>query len=351
MSFQVTLQPSGHQFQVEPDEKILEAGIKAGLSIPYSCRSGVCRSCRGTVLEGEVDFGDVHPTYLPDSDKAKGLALLCSAKAKSDLVVEVAELEALTGIKPGIVPCRVVKIERPSADVAVLDLRLPMNENMRFMAGQYVDFLLKDGKRRSYSIACKPSAEGVSHLELHIRHVPGGHFTDRLFGGAVKEREVMRFEGPLGSFYLREDSDKPILFLASGTGFAPIKAMIEHAIARGIQRPMQLYWGCRKPADLYMAALPEQWAREVPRFRYVPVLSEVSAQDDWQGRTGLVHQAVMADHPDLSGHEVYACGVPVMVDAAQRDFLAHCGLPEEAFFADSFLDESSKAAAPAASLT
>ncbi len=345
MTFQVTLQPSGHQFQVEPDEKILEAGIKAGLSIPYSCRSGVCRSCRGTVLEGEVDFGDVHPTYLPDSDKAKGLALLCSARAKSDLVVEIAELEGLAGIKPGIVPCRVVKIERPSADVAVLDLRLPMNENMRFMAGQYVDFLLKDGKRRSYSIACKPSAEGVSHIELHIRHVPGGHFTDRLFAGEVKEREVMRFEGPLGSFYLREDSNKPIIFLASGTGFAPIKAMIEHAIARGSQRPMQLYWGCRKPADLYMAALPEQWAREVPGFSYVPVLSEVSAQDGWQGRTGLVHQAVMADHPDLSGHEVYACGVPVMVDAAQRDFLAQCGLPEDAFFADSFLDESSKAAA------
>lgn len=345
MTFQVTLQPSGHQFQVEPDEKILEAGIKAGLSIPYSCRSGVCRSCRGTVREGEVDFGDVHPTYLPDSDKAKGLALLCSARAKSDLVVEIAELEGLAGIKPGIVPCRVVKIERLSADVAVLDLRLPMNENMRFMAGQYVDFLLKDGKRRSYSIACKPSAEGVSHIELHIRHVPGGHFTDRLFAGEVKEREVMRFEGPLGSFYLREDSNKPIIFLASGTGFAPIKAMIEHAIARGSQRPMQLYWGCRKPADLYMAALPEQWAREVPGFSYVPVLSEVSAQDGWQGRTGLVHQAVMADHPDLSGHEVYACGVPVMVDAAQRDFLAQCGLPEDAFFADSFLDESSKAAA------
>jgi CDP-4-dehydro-6-deoxyglucose reductase len=347
MSFQVTLQPSGHQFQVEPDEKILEAGIKAGLSIPYSCRSGVCRSCRGKVVQGEVDFGPVHPTYLPDSDKAQGLALLCSATARSDLVVEIAELEGLAGIKPGIVPCRVVKIERPSADVAVLDLRLPMNENMRFMAGQYVDFLLKDGKRRSYSIACKPSAEGVSHLELHIRHVPGGLFTDRLFGGEVKEREVMRFEGPLGSFYLREDSDKPIIFLASGTGFAPIKAMIEHAIARGIQRPMQLYWGCRKQADLYMAALPEQWAREVPGFCYVPVLSEVSAQDGWQGRTGLVHQAVMADHPDLSGHEVYACGVPVMVDAAQRDFLAQCGLPEDAFFADSFLDESSKAAASA----
>ena len=221
MSFQVTLQPSGHQFQVEPDEKILEAGIKAGLSIPYSCRSGVCRSCRGKVVQGEVDFGPVHPTYLPDSDKAQGLALLCSATAKSDLVVEIAELEGLAGIKPGIVPCRVVKIERPSADVAVLDLRLPMNENMRFMAGQYVDFLLKDGKRRSYSIACRPSAEGVSHLELHIRHVPGGLFTDRLFGGEVKEREVMRFEGPLGSFYLREDSDKPIIFLASGTGFAP----------------------------------------------------------------------------------------------------------------------------------
>ena len=286
----------------------------------------------------------VHPTYLPDSDKAKGCALLCQASAKSDLVIELKELEGLAGIVTGKVPCRVVSIARPAPDVAVLDLRLPMNENMMFVAGQYVDLLLKDGKRRSYSIACPPQPEGVSHVELHIRHTPGGHFTDRLFAGEVKEREVMRFEGPLGTFYLREDSDKPMVFVASGTGFAPIKAMLEHAFRRGIARPMTLYWGCRAKRDLYMLDLPQKWAAEHAGFKFVPVLSEPAPADAWQGRTGLVHRAVMQDFPDLSGCQVYACGAPVMVDAARADFAALCGLPVDEFFADSFLTEAERAA-------
>ena len=215
------------------------------------------------------------------------------------------------------------------------------------VAGQYVDFILKDGRRRSYSIANPPELKGTSTVELHIRHLPGGLFTDRLFGGGVKEREVMRFEGPLGTFYLREDSDKPIVFVASGTGFAPIKAILDHAFRRGITRPITLYWGGRRPKDLYLASLAEQWAKDHANFKFVPVISDALPEDAWTGRTGFVHQAVMADFPDLSGHEVYACGVPVMVDAAQRDFLAQCGLPEDAFFADSFLDESSKAATSA----
>ncbi len=345
MSYQVTLQPSGHSFTVEPDQKILVAGLAAGLFMPYSCRSGVCRTCLGKVREGKVELGFVHQNYLSDAEKADGCALLCQATAQSDLVIEVKELEGLAGIVVGTVPCRVVSITRPSSDVAVLDLRLPMNENMMFVAGQYVDLLLKDGKRRSYSIACPPQPEGVSHVELHIRHLPGGHFTDRLFGGDVKERDVIRFEGPLGSFYLREDSDKPIVLVASGTGFAPIKAIIEYAIRRNIKRSMRLYWGCRAKADLYMLDLPRKWAQEHAGFEFVPVLSEPAAQDAWDGRTGLVHQAVMQDLPDLSGYQVYACGAPVMVDAARADFVASCGLPEEEFYADSFLTEKERATA------
>jgi CDP-4-dehydro-6-deoxyglucose reductase len=345
MTFRVTLLPSGHSYTVEPGQKVLDAGLAAGLFMPYSCRSGVCRTCLGVLREGSVDYGPVHPTYLPDSDKAKGCALLCQASAKSDLVIELKELEGLAGIVTGKVPCRVVSIARPAPDVAVLDLRLPMNENMMFVAGQYVDLLLKDGKRRSYSIACPPQPEGVSHVELHIRHTPGGHFTDRLFAGEVKEREVMRFEGPLGTFYLREDSDKPMVFVASGTGFAPIKAILEHAFRRGIARPMTLYWGCRAKRDLYMLDLPQQWAAEHAGFKFVPVLSEPAPADAWQGRTGLVHRAVMQDFPDLSGCQVYACGAPVMVDAARADFAALCGLPAGEFFADSFLTEAERAAA------
>ena len=345
MAFEVTLRPSGHKYAVEPAQSLLQAGLSAGFFLPYSCRSGVCRTCLGIVREGKVDYGAVHPTYLPDSDKAKGCVLLCQATPLSDLVIELRELEGLAGIVAGKVPCRVVSLKRPAPDVTIVDLRLPMNENMMFVAGQYIDLLLEDGKRRSYSIACPPQPEGVTHVELHIRHTPGGYFTDKLFSGEVQERKVMRFEGPLGTFYLREQSDKPALFVAGGTGFGPIKAMIEHAFRRGSRRRMTLYWGCRTKRDLYMQELPQRWAAEHTNFAYVPVLSEPAPQDAWAGRTGLVHRAVMQDFPDLSSHQVYACGAPVMVDAARADFTGKCGLPPDEFFADSFLTEAERSAA------
>jgi len=338
MGFKVTLQPSGHTYEVPEGTSILTAGLDAGYAMPYSCRAATCRTCRGTVLEGKVDYGGAHAAYLSDADKAKGYALLCSAKPLTDVVIEVKELD-LNMIKPRMVPCRVKQLRKPAPDVAVLSLRLPMNDNMMFAAGQYVDFLLKDRKRRSYSIANPPSAEGVVNLELHVRHTPGGLFTDHVFT-TMKEGELLRFEGPLGTFYLREDSTKPIVFLASGTGFAPIKAMIEHSLARKMTRPMTLYWGCRSLRDLYMRDLPERWQHEVSHFRYIPVLSHPLPDDQWTGRTGFVHRAVMEDLPDLSGVQVYACGTPLMVEAARRDFIGGCGLPEGEFFADSFLTEA-----------
>jgi CDP-4-dehydro-6-deoxyglucose reductase len=339
MAFRVTLQPSGHSFEVAEGQNILQAGLDAGNCMPYSCRTGTCRTCRGTLREGKVDYGFTHPNYLPDSDKAKGYALLCQAQPLSDVVVEVRELEGMAGIRARVVPCRVAKIERPAPDVAVLSLRLPMNDNMMFLAGQYVDFLLKDGKRRSYSIATKPSPEGAVAIQLHVRHTPGGVFTDHVFS-TMKERDILRFEGPLGTFYLREDSDKPIVMVASGTGFAPIKAMCEVALAKGMKRPITLYWGCRAKRDLYMLDVPAAWRH--PDFRFVPVLSDPTPECQWSRRTGFVHRAVMEDFPDLSGHQVYACGAPVMVDAARADFSAKCGLPAEEFFADSFLTEADR---------
>src|SRR5437867_660051 len=221
MGHRVTLKPSGHGFEVAEGQNILQAGLDAGFMMPYSCRTGVCRTCRGTLLEGKVDYGAVHPTYLPDSDKAKGYALLCQAKPLSDIVVEVHELAGMAGIRPRKIPCRVERIERPAPDVAILNLRLPMNENFRFLAGQYIDILLKDAKRRSYSIANPPRPEGVTALQVHVRHTPGGLFTDRVFS-TLKERELLRFEGPLGTFFVREESDKPIVMVASGTGCAPV---------------------------------------------------------------------------------------------------------------------------------
>jgi CDP-4-dehydro-6-deoxyglucose reductase, E3 len=346
MTHRVTLKPSGHSYAAQEGQSVLQAGIDAGFMLPYSCRAGVCRTCRGTILEGAVDYGAVHSTYLPDSDKAKGYALLCQAKPLSDLVVEVREVE---GVPPRLIPCRVERIDKPTSDVAVVGLRLPMNENFRFLAGQYIDILLKDGKRRSYSLATRPDSGGVTALEIHVRHTPGGAFTDHVFT-SLKVRDLLRFEGPLGSFYLREDSDKPIVMVASGTGFAPIKAICETALQKGIvaQRPITFYWGCRAKRDLYMFDLPATWQR--PGFRFVPVLSDPTPECGWTGRTGFVHRVVMEDFPGMSGLQVYACGAPVMVEAARYDFSKHCNLPADEFYADSFLTEADKAiAAPAAS--
>lgn len=347
MAFRVTLQPSGHTFEVEEGKRVLDAGLEAGFAMPYSCRAGTCRTCRGRIIEGTVEYGTnmVSDAYLPPEHRAMGLALLCSAVATSDLVIELKEL-SLVGIKPRMVPCRVKQLQKPAADVAILDVKLPMNENFMFSPGQYIDFIMKDGRRRSYSIATAPSVEGTTDLQLHIRHTPGGAFTDHVFG-AMKERDLLRFEGPLGTFYLREDSTKPIILLASGTGFAPIKAIVEYALRKKIARPMTLYWGCRTKADLYLLDLPQQWAQENPEFRFIPVLSDAAPGDAWSGRSGFVHKAVIQDFPDLSGHQVYACGAPVMVEAARGDFTAQCGLPEDEFFADSFLTEADKARAPA----
>ena len=332
MGFTVTLKPSGHTFEVPEGQNVLQAGLGAGHMLPYSCRAGVCRTCRGTILEGKVDYGLVHETYLPETDKAKGYALLCQAKPLSDLVVEVREVQ---GVRPRTIPCRVERLEKPAPDVAVIGLRLPMNENFRFLAGQYIDFLLKDGKRRSYSLAVRPDPAGITALEIHVRHTPGGVFTDHVFSN-LKVRDLLRFEGPLGSFYLREDSNKPIVMLASGTGFAPIKALCEHALEKKISRPITLYWGVRLKRDLYMLDLPRSW----PHVKFIPVLSD----EPWDGRMGFVHRAVMEDFPDLSGHQVYACGAPIVVESARRDFSAQCKLPPDEFYADSFLTEADKAA-------
>jgi len=332
MTHRVTLQPSGHTYEAAEGQNVLQAGLDAGFMLPYSCRSGVCRTCRATILEGRVDYGAVHPTYLPDSDKAKGYALLCQAKPLSDLVIEVREVK---GMRPRIIPCRVERLEKPAPDVAVIGLRLPMNENFHFLAGQYIDLLLKDGKRRSYSLATRPDPGGVTALEIHVRHTPGGLFTDHAFS-KLKVRDLLRFEGPLGSFYLREDSDKPIVMLASGTGFAPIKAICEHAREKKIGRPITLYWGCRLKRDLYQLDVAQSW----PHVKFIPVLSD----EKWEGRMGFVHRAVMEDFPDLSGHQVYACGAPIVVESARRDFSAQCKLPPDEFFADSFLTEADKAA-------
>ncbi len=331
MAYQVTLQPSGHQFSVVDDKTLLEAGLDAGLNLPYGCKNGACGACKGKVLAGTVDHGAAQDHALPAGERTSGWALLCCAKPATDVVLEVREVSAAKDIPVKIMPCRVQSLERTAPDVMVLKLKLPTNERLQFLAGQYIEFLLADGKRRAFSLANAPHADDL--LELHIRHVPGGNFTDHVFK-TMKVKEILRIEGPLGSFFLREDSQKPIILVAGGTGFAPIKGLVEHALHIGIQRPMQLYWGAKDRAGLYMNAMAEQWARDngIP---YTPVLSEPAAGDNWTGRTGLVHEAVLADHADLSAYQTYVCGAPVMCETALKDFTAR-GLPKEEFFADVF---------------
>ena len=337
----VTLQPSGHQFQVEDGEAVLAAALRQGFILPYGCKNGVCGSCKGKILSGTVDYGVYQPKTLTDEEKAQGKALFCQAKPLSDLVLEARTIGAAKDIVVKKLPSRVQKLERLADDVMLLQLKLPANEKLVFLAGQYIEFLLKDGSRRSFSIANPP--HDAELIELHVRHVAGGQFTDHVFT-KMKERDILRCEGPLGTFFLREESDKPVVFVASGTGFAPIKAVIEHMIHKNITRPMTLYWGGRRPKDLYMGALAEKWAAEHPDLKYVPVISDALAEDQWGGRTGFVHRAVIQDFPDLSGHQVYACGVPIMVDSAKKDFIAACKLPEDEFYADSFTTQADLAA-------
>ena len=332
MSFQVTLQPSGHSFEGFEDETLLASALEAGLHLPYGCRNGACGACKSKVVAGDFDHGAAQDHALTAEERAAGLALLCCAKPRSDLVVECREAAAEGDIPVKTLPARVQKLEKLAPDVMLMQLKLPANERLQFLAGQYVEFLLKDGKRRAFSIANAPQDD--EFIELHVRLVPGGQFTGHVFG-AMKEREIVRIEGPHGSFHLQELSQKPIILLAGGTGFAPIKAIVEHTIHNKIARPMTLYWGSRDRAGLYLPELPRRWAAEHPHIRYVPVLSEPAAADAWDGRTGLAHQAVLEDHGDLSGFQVYACGAPAMIEATKRDFCAR-GLPAEEFFADAF---------------
>jgi CDP-4-dehydro-6-deoxyglucose reductase len=284
------------------------------------------------VLSGTVDHGKSQAHALSDAEKADGITLFCCAKAQSDLKLECKQVGAATDIPVKTLPSRIEKMERLAPDVIDMHLRLPANERLQFLAGQYIDILLKNGKKRSFSLANAPHDDAL--LQLHIRHVPGGLFTDQVFS-TMKVRDILRFNGPHGSFYLREDSKKPMIFLAGGTGFAPIKALVEHAIAENCTRPIHIYWGAKARVDLYMPDLPEQWAAAHANIEFVPVLAELAADDAWTGRTGLVHQSVTVDHQNLSDFQVYACGSPGMIDAAKRDFLA-AGLPEEEFFADAF---------------
>jgi CDP-4-dehydro-6-deoxyglucose reductase len=342
--FQITVEPSGRHFGVQSGETILAAGIRQGIGLPYGCKDGACGSCKCRKLSGQVTLDAHQSKALSAEEELAGFVLTCRAHAQSDVVLESRQVTEAGAFPIRKMPARVLALTKQSHDVVMLRLQLPAGEPLQFHAGQYIEFILRDGARRSYSMANAPHTLQVpgTGIELHIRHMPGGKFTDHVFG-AMKEKEILRIEGPYGSFFLREDSDKPMVLLASGTGFAPIKALLEHMKFKAIDRPATLYWGGRRPEDLYM----DEWVRaqlvEMPNLRYVPVISNAVPEDNWTGRTGFVHRAVMEDFADLSGYQVYACGAPIVVDSARHDYVAERGLSEDEFYADSFTTEADKA--------
>ncbi len=338
-TFQVTVQPSGRAFAVNAQEAILPAAIRQGIGMPYGCKDGACGSCKCRKLEGVVVHGPHQSKALSEEEEAAGYILTCCGVPQTDVVLESRQVTDESAFPIRKMPSRVISLEKKSHDVMVVKLQLPANDTMRYHAGQYVEFILRDGARRSYSMANAP--HNGPAVELHIRHMPGGKFTDHVFT-AMKEKEILRVEGPYGSFYLREDSDKPMILLASGTGFAPIKAVIEQMQFKGIERDAILYWGGRRPGDLYLDDWVQARLAEMPRLRYVPVISNALPEDNWTGRTGFVHKAVMEDFPDLSGHQVYACGAPIVVDSARAEYESVAKLSAEDFFADSFTTEADK---------
>ena len=326
----VTLQSSGKQFRVEPGETVLEAARRAGLALPYSCLAGVCGSCKATLIEGHCVYPRNPPTALNAAEQARHQVLLCQAVPASDLIIAAREVASVADMPRRLLTLKLVDKAFLSDDVVRLTLLTARGERMRRLSGQYLDALLPDGRRRAFSIANAPHES--EQIELHVRHVAGGDFTSYVFD-EMKPGDLLRVEGPLGTFVPREDSERPIIMVAGGTGFAPIKALVEHFLHLGTRRPITLYWGARTLRDLYLRALPERWARDAPSFHFVPVLSDV--EHAGAVRHGLVHEALLEDQPDLCAFDLYMSGPPTMIDAGRRAFV-EAGLPEDRLFYDSF---------------
>ncbi|MES2489902.1 MAG: 2Fe-2S iron-sulfur cluster-binding protein [Pseudomonadota bacterium] len=328
MTHQVYLVDRPVSFSVDEGETLLAAGLRQHLALPFGCQSGGCGSCRVRLTAGEVEY-PFAPAALSQGEIDAGYILMCLARAKSDLTIDLHQPPQIEELRPRKLPSRVMYKRMLSHDVIQLMLKLPKGDNLRYLPGQYLDILLEDGRRRSFSIANAPNAET---LELHLRIAPGGRFAKWVLE-EMPEKAILRLEAPLGAFYIREDSQRPIVLMAGGTGFSPAKAMLEEILPKHSARSVHLFWGGRAQDDLYMDAEVRAWAEQYPQFRYTPVLTEPNA--DWQGETGFVHEAVLRAYPTLVEQELYLCGPPVMVQAGKRAFLA-AGLDADHLFYDSF---------------
>ena len=332
MNFKVTVPSTGHEFYTKEKETILEAALRQGVGLPYGCRNGACGKCAGELLSGNVSYEANSLRGDAIVQRESGKTLFCQAKATSDIEISVREIIKSQDIEIKILPCRVEKKQLLTHDVMKIELKLPETERLQFLAGQYIEFILRDGKRRAFSIANAPHNDEL--IELHIRHVPDGQFGDYVFDG-LEEKTLMRIEGPFGNYFLREDTNRPVILVGGGTGFAPLKGMLEHAFHIGLERPIHLFCGVRAYRDLYMDEMVQGWLKTNQKLKYTAVLSQPLASDDWQGKQGYVHEAVVEAYPDLSDYDIYLSGPPAMVKAGMDVFYEH-GLPEDQIHSDSF---------------
>ena len=334
--YSVRIEPHGRTLRVSTGAPVLEAALAAGLNLPHSCKSGHCGSCRARLLAGELRYPGPRPLGVSAAEAAEGYVLLCQARPHSDVTVEARFIASVADVEIKTLPCRIARLVPLATDVMQVWLRLPSVERLPFHAGQYLDVLLEDGRRRSFSIASPPHDSEL--LELHVRRVSGGGFTERLFGAApgapIAAGSLLRIEGPVGQFSYRDGAD-PVIMVAGGTGFAPLKSMLRHVLENGIRRPVHFYWGARHTRDLYEEGQVLEWVRRHPQLTFTAVLSEATPSEATHHRVGWVHEAVLADHPQLAGYEVYAAGPPAMIEALRASFPRH-GLKPERLYFDSF---------------
>lgn len=331
MTDRVDLVNDNRSFDTEKGENILSAALRQGIVIPHNCRSGICGSCMGLLHSGKVDHGTHRLPALSKEKEQQGYVLCCKAKTKTNIRLQVETIDAVANIEIKTLTCRVKHMQKLADDVMLLELKLPPHEKFEFCAGQYLDFLLPATKRRSFSLAHSPTNSET--IQLHIRHVPGGAFTGKVFN-EMKVKDLLRIQGPFGTFIMRDHS-RPAILIAGGTGLAPLKSMLEVVREHGCERPLHLYWGVRARKDLYFDGQLKQWDKDLDCLYYTPVLSEPDAADDWQGVRGWVHEAVIADFPDLAGLDVYASGPPPMINAIQQSFPGQ-GLEQGRLYFDSF---------------
>ena len=331
--FQVKNISSGITFMVNEGESILNAALRQGVMLPYSCKNGTCGSCKGRLESGDVHYPFHPPLALSREEIGEGYALLCQAEPTENLVIRAREIEAVRDIHVRKMPARVIEKNLLTPDVMRLKIKLPDAQRLQFLAGQYLEIILADGKRRAFSIASSPQSEDI--IELHIRHVEGGGYTGWVFD-ELKERDILRIEAPLGTFFIRNDqADRPMILMGGGTGFAPLKSMIEDLLAHHDKRPLHLFWGVRNSAELYMHEQAREWAEQNKHIQYSCALSEPQDEDQADSFHGFVHEAVLQQYPDLTDFDIYMSGPPAMIDAGRTAFLEN-GAEQRRIFFDSF---------------